>query len=411
MSIWCLEFETNCANLRILVDVDDDELYAAAKDAGVKEEGDAVDGDFHLAMFASIVPASEPTFSPPGLRNQKFMPTGMGSASATSAMAQSSTPMTGRRLNSGTAMAQPFGMMSANAPSAAPASNFYARAPPPPSPPRMAAQACIRPEKTGSATPMVMGAPSPYGAPAYRTAHQSRQSFGPASGSFQYSRVVAPPQAVESYSSYSGQAMPKLDLFTTNDTSPVMQLQPQAPSCVVSPAVGWAAPAQSSAPKPDMRSRSGFGSAPVILGSMGGRMGYSQAHKRKSFRTTSAEEIDYVALIVDWSLKSFTEKVARLIELQTFDGSWAESEEIASILGFKVGVDSKEGVDKGVWITLLVVKWFEIMATEEEGVWEMLVEKARGWLEGCGVMNVEELEQAAAREIEKLKSDQDLLAL
>jgi hypothetical protein len=118
-----------------------------------------------------------------------------------------------------------------------------------------------------------------------------------------------------------------------------------------------------------------------------------------------------VALVVDWSSKSFTEKVARLIELQTFDGSWVESEEIANILGFKEGVESKDGIDKGVWITLLVVKWFEIMASEEEGVWEMLVEKARGWLEGCWVMNVEELEQAAAREIEKLKSDQDLLAL
>jgi len=116
-----------------------------------------------------------------------------------------------------------------------------------------------------------------------------------------------------------------------------------------------------------------------------------------------AEELNYVAPVVDWLSKSLTEKLARLIELQTFDGSWAESEEIASILGFKEGVESKEGVDKGVWITLLVVKWFEIMASEEEGVWEMLVEKARGWLEGCGVMNVEDLEQAAAKEIEMLK--------
>jgi hypothetical protein len=116
-----------------------------------------------------------------------------------------------------------------------------------------------------------------------------------------------------------------------------------------------------------------------------------------------AEEFNYMAPFVDWPSKSLTEKLARLIELQTFDGSWPESEEIASILGFKEGVEWKVGVDKGVWITLLVVKWFEIMASEEEGVWEMLVEKARAWLEGCGVMNVEDLEQAAAKEIEMLK--------
>ena len=33
----------------------------------------------------------------------------------------------------------------------------------------------------------------------------------------------------------------------------------------------------------------------------------------------------------------------------------------------------------------------------------MVGEKARGWLEGCGVMDLESLEQAAKVEIEKLK--------
>jgi hypothetical protein len=56
-----------------------------------------------------------------------------------------------------------------------------------------------------------------------------------------------------------------------------------------------------------------------------------------------------------------------------------------------------------VWITLLVVKWLEIMASEEESVWEMVGEKARGWLMGYGIMDLEGLEKAAANEIEKLK--------
>ena len=59
------------------------------------------------------------------------------------------------------------------------------------------------------------------------------------------------------------------------------------------------------------------------------------------------KRVNYVAPVVDWSFKSLTEKLARLIELQSFDGSWPGSEEIASILGFKEGVESKEGVDKG----------------------------------------------------------------
>ncbi len=416
-----------------LVDVDDDELYAAAKDGGVEEDENAADNDFHLAILASDGPASKPPLS---LRNQKFMGMDMGWAPATGAVAQSSKRTSGQRLNSGTFMAQPFGMMTASAPSTAPASNFCARAPPPPSPSRLPAQARIRSERVGEAvTPTGMGAFPSSGAPA--VVYQNWQSklstagsppapvqhkeygyplaqkpqppgfVGPASGSFPFSSVRAPSQASGSYCSSSGQVMPKLDLFTTNDTSSA--IQPQVSSSILKPAFGQAPPAQSSAPKPDMRSQSSFGSAPIILGSRGGRMGYSQAENRKSSRTTSVEEIDYVAPVVDWSSKSFTEKVARLIELQTFDGSWAETEEIASILGFKEGVESKDGVE--IWITLLVVKWFEIMASEEEGVWEMIVEKARGWLAGCGVLNVEELEQAAAMEIEKLKPDQDLLTL
>jgi hypothetical protein len=342
----------NGANWKILVDVADDELYAAAKDAGVdfEEDEDAGDEDFHLAIFGSDVPASKPASS---ASNEKFMGMGMGSAlaSATIGMAQSSPRLfTSRSPDPGIVMAQPFDMISPNAPSTAPASESYRRPPPRSSTPRTTAQARIIPQKQGAvAAPMGMGAPSPYSVPAYGTAHVMDRS---------------------------GASLPS---------------------------TAGSLPPQSSASHYRMRSTYSTAPAPVILGSRNGRAGSSKAYKRKSSKTSNIEEIDYLASVVDWSSKSLTEKLARLIELQTFDGSWAESEEIASIMGFKEGVESREGVDKGVWITLLVVKWFETMASEEEGVWEMLVEKARGWLEGCGVMNVEELEQAAAMEIEKLK--------
>ena len=135
----------------------------------------------------------------------------------------------------------------------------------------------------------------------------------------------------------------------------------------------------------------------------------SPKKKRASTRYRKAEsgsDDDYAALssvqpTIDWSSKSLQEKVARVIELQAFDGSWSGSDsEVIDILGVAAG-DGK--VDSQVWITLLVVKWLEIMAREEEGVWEMVVEKARGWLTGCGVMDVESLEIEAGKEIEGLK--------
>ncbi|KAN0091683.1 von Willebrand factor type A domain containing protein [Hyaloscypha variabilis] len=136
-----------------------------------------------------------------------------------------------------------------------------------------------------------------------------------------------------------------------------------------------------------------------------GRMTKKRAKKsRKSFDQDDDDIVSqsYVEPAIDWSSKSLQEKVARIIELQAFDGSWSGSDaEILMVLGLPA--EDGKVVDRQVWVTLLVVKWLEIMASEEEGVWEMVVEKARGWLTGCGVMDVETLESEAAKEIEKLK--------
>jgi hypothetical protein len=136
-----------------------------------------------------------------------------------------------------------------------------------------------------------------------------------------------------------------------------------------------------------------------------GRMMKKRAKKsRKSFDQDDEDIVSqsYVEPAIDWSSKSLQEKVARIIELQAFDGSWSGSDaEILMVLSLPA--EDGKVVDKQVWVTLLVVKWLEIMAWEEEGVWEMVVEKARGWLTGCGVMDVETLDSEAAKEIEKLK--------
>jgi hypothetical protein len=126
---------------------------------------------------------------------------------------------------------------------------------------------------------------------------------------------------------------------------------------------------------------------------------------------TSSPEGDHMKLslpAIDWSSKSVQEKVARFIELQTFEGSWAFDVEVFSIMGLgegqSEGVKRQDGVNKHVWVTLLVVKWLEIMAGEEEGVWSMVVEKARGWLEGQTETALDALENDADSVVKALQS-------
>lgn len=78
------------------------------------------------------------------------------------------------------------------------------------------------------------------------------------------------------------------------------------------------------------------------------------------------------------------EKVHRLIELQHFEGSWDLDDEVAGILGFESLQQSCAGKEERSkdkkWATLLVVAFLEGQMALLEGVWELVVEKAKGWL-------------------------------
>lgn len=81
------------------------------------------------------------------------------------------------------------------------------------------------------------------------------------------------------------------------------------------------------------------------------------------------------------------EKVHAVIELQDFEGWWESSDALSAILQIEVPTSqSKE------WVTMLVVRWLEVRMKAEGEVWELVVEKARGWLEGQ-VMGEGEMER------------------
>lgn len=87
-----------------------------------------------------------------------------------------------------------------------------------------------------------------------------------------------------------------------------------------------------------------------------------------------------------------------LISLQTFAGFWELNDELVNTLGIpkeKLGLENRAAVGEGegeganndndknklnVWVTLLVVRFLETYMQAEKDVWELVVEKARGWL-------------------------------
>ncbi|KAH6693333.1 von Willebrand factor type A domain-containing protein [Leptodontidium sp. MPI-SDFR-AT-0119] len=94
---------------------------------------------------------------------------------------------------------------------------------------------------------------------------------------------------------------------------------------------------------------------------------------------------------------SIADKVLTLIQLQDFEGFWASN---ANHRVFRImditDTTTPEGADPNVWLTILVVKFLQEKCAEEQGTWELVVEKAQTWLDGCGYMGVEELEKKAS---------------
>ena len=83
-----------------------------------------------------------------------------------------------------------------------------------------------------------------------------------------------------------------------------------------------------------------------------------------------------------------TQAMHTLINLQTFSGAWAYDGQLFSIIGIteKAGLTEElGGPNAEVRATALAVAWLENKVADQKGVWEMVVEKAKGWMKGQGV--------------------------
>ena len=77
---------------------------------------------------------------------------------------------------------------------------------------------------------------------------------------------------------------------------------------------------------------------------------------------------------------SLNEKVHAIIELQCFEGNWQISDRLIELLGIQAG-DVLPLVRTDNYATILVITFLEGIMKTEEGVWELVVEKAKSYLD------------------------------
>jgi hypothetical protein len=77
-------------------------------------------------------------------------------------------------------------------------------------------------------------------------------------------------------------------------------------------------------------------------------------------------------------------KLDMLVSLQGFSGAWKWEKKVVGLLGLKEGVAVPGGLggQSDVLATAMVVVFLEEGLGELRDEWEMLMDKARGWLEG-----------------------------
>lgn len=80
----------------------------------------------------------------------------------------------------------------------------------------------------------------------------------------------------------------------------------------------------------------------------------------------------------------------KVVALQTFEGWWKLDDhllEVLELLRVEVEKVVPANVSFEVWATVLAVRFLEGKLLDRKDAWELVVEKARGWLEGQGVVD------------------------
>lgn len=76
-----------------------------------------------------------------------------------------------------------------------------------------------------------------------------------------------------------------------------------------------------------------------------------------------------------------TDPLHKIIALQTFEGYWNLNAPLLEIVSLSAQHKAPHGVDPKMWATVLAITFLEGKMASEKEVWNMVVDKARAWLE------------------------------
>lgn len=116
-------------------------------------------------------------------------------------------------------------------------------------------------------------------------------------------------------------------------------------------------------------------------------------------------------LVSETEAQPLSLRTKALIDLQTFEGCFVFNQTLAASLGVSItdleaklsrfmpsDMELSQERRRSVWATVLAIRLFETQLVGERNVWQLVVDKAKAWLQESGIVNdtdVQELEMLA----------------
>ena len=96
------------------------------------------------------------------------------------------------------------------------------------------------------------------------------------------------------------------------------------------------------------------------------------------------------------SLSNSDDPLDQIISLQNFQGFWELEQALLDACGIKKRASATDSSQR-IAATILAIKFLERKMAGEKDTWELIVEKAKGWLDSEGVKVEEEVEKEPLR--------------